>query len=190
MDLYEGLLSRRTVHKYEDRAVPEDALLRALEAARWAPNHKLTEPWRFCVVGEQTRARLGEVAARLGEKKAAGFPDDEKARQIERARSKIRDLPALLVISYTRSPDDAFRDREDYAAACCAVHNLQLSLWADGLGTQWSTGGVTRDDETYEILGVDREAEDIIGFLKVGYPKTVPQATRARTSAELTRRLP
>lgn len=190
MDLHEGLLSRRTIFKYERKDVPDDVLARALEAARWAPNHKLTEPWRFAVVGPETRARLGDVGARLGEAKAAGLPDDERARQVERARSKVGDLPALVVISYTRSPDDAFKDREDYAAACCAVHNMQLSLWADGVGSQWSTGGVTRDDETYEILGVDPDAEEIIGFLKVGYPEVVPAPRRKHDVDDVTRRLP
>ena len=56
MDLYEALLSRRTIYAFEDRPVPGEALLRALEAARWAPNHKLTEPWRFSVLGAETRA--------------------------------------------------------------------------------------------------------------------------------------
>jgi nitroreductase len=189
MELREALLSRRTVFRYSDRPVPDDALERALEAARWAPNHKLTEPWRFVVVGPETRARLGDVGARLGALKAAELPEAEKERQVARARSKVADLPALVVASYRRSPDDDFRDQEDYAAAVCALHNLVLSLWDDGLGAQWSTGGVTRDAESYEILGVAPEEEAIIGFLKVGYPAKVPTQTR-RALDEVVRRLP
>jgi nitroreductase len=189
VELYEGLIGRRTVYKYQEREVPEPALERALEAGRWAPNHKLTEPWRFTVVGAQTRARLGDVAARLGAKKAEGLPDEEKERQVARARSKIADVPALIVFSYTRSPDDDFRDREDYAAAVCAVQNVQLSLWADELGSQWSTGGVTRDGESYEVLGIDSDAESIIGFLKVGFPLKVPSVGR-KPLDDVTRRLP
>lgn len=190
MDLYDCLLSRRTVHKYEDRAVPEDALERALESGRWAPNHKLTEPWRFRVVGKETRERLGDVAERLGAVKAAHLVDEEKARMVVRARAKIVDVPALVVVSYVRTPDDEERDREDYASACCAVQNMQLSLWADGIGTKWSTGGLTRQDDTHEILDIDRAAEDIVAFLKIGYPEKRPEARRAVPLSGVTRRLP
>lgn len=188
MDLYEGLLSRRTIYRYEDRAVPDEAIERALEAARFAPNHKLTEPWRFHVVGKETKAQLADVAGRLARKKADGLTPDEAERQVERARNKIAKVPALVAVSYAKTPDDPFRDREDYAAVCCAVQNLMLSLWSEGIGTQWSTGGVTRDAESYRILGVP-EGEEIVGFLKIGYPERVP-TTRRRPLEEVVRRLP
>ena len=65
MDVYEALLSRRTVFKYEDAPVPDDVLDRALEAARWAPNHKLTEPWHQGQ-DEQQREELTEKAKHDG----------------------------------------------------------------------------------------------------------------------------
>jgi nitroreductase len=189
MELYEGLIGRRTVYKYQDRDVDDDAIDRALDAARWAPNHKLTEPWRFTVLGPTTRTRLGDVAARLGAKKAEGLPDEDRTRQVARARSKIADVPALIVVSYRRSPDDAFRDREDYAATCCAIQNLQLALWAQQLGCQWSSGGITRDNETYEVLDIAADLEEIIGFIKVGHPLKVPTMSR-RPLDEVARKLP
>lgn len=189
MELFEALVSRRTIHKYEDRPVPDEIIERALEAARWAPNHKLTEPWRFLVVGPETREALGRVAERLALEKAAHMPPEERDRQVKRAIEKVTKLPALVVITAARSPEDSFREREDYAAACCAAQNLQLSLWADGVGCQWGTGGVTRDAESYRILGLDKDAVDIIGFFKIGYPLDVPKVAR-RPLEELTRRLP
>lgn len=188
MELHEALLTRRTVYKVQDRPVPDDVIDRALDAARWAPNHRLTEPWRFVVVGPRTRLLLGGVAERLALEKAGSMPAEERDRQVKRAVEKLTRLPALIVIAYSRSPDDAFRDREDYAAAVCAAQNLQLSLWADGVGCQWSTGGVTRDDESYRILSLEKEAFDIIGFFKIGYPLEVP-ALKRRPLDEVTRRL-
>lgn len=189
MDLHEALRTRRTVYKLEDRPVADDVLERALEAGRWAPNHKLTEPWRFTKVGPQTRARLGRVAARLAEQKAADMPAAERERQVARAVEKITAAPALLVVSCLKSPDDAFREREDYASCACAVQNIMLSLWADGVGCQWSTGGVIRDDESYRVLGIDQVEEEIIALLKVGFPAKVPEIAR-RPLAEVSRRLP
>lgn len=188
MDLYEALLSRRTIYAFEDRPVPGEALLRALEAARWAPNHKLTEPWRFSVLGAETRAALGEVAARLGRDKAKGLSPEETERQVKRATEKVTKVPALVVVSQVRTPNDALRAREDYAAVACAIHNLVLSLWSEGVGCQWGTGGVTRDPETYRLLGIDPEAEEIVGLIKAGYPERVPPARR-RPLEDVVRRL-
>jgi nitroreductase len=158
MDLYEALLTRRTIFRYRDEPVPEAALERAFEAARWAPNHKLTEPWRFYVVGNQTKHALGAIAARLAEAKCQDRNADEIARQVERAQNKILQVPALVVVTQVRTPDDDFREKEDYAAVSLAIHNLVLSLWADGLGSQWSTGGITRDDSSYEALSISPDA--------------------------------
>lgn len=189
MDLYEALLNRRTVFKYEDAPVPDDVLDRALEAARWAPNHKLTEPWRFLVVGPQTRVRLAPVAERLAHDKCRKQGREASREIIDKQIKKVTDVPALIAVLNKKSPDDAFLEREDYAASSCAIHNLVLSLWADGFGAQWSTGGVTRDPETYRALGVDPTQWDIIGFVKVGRPEVVP-TSRRRPLDEVVTRLP
>lgn len=189
MNLWEAIRSRRTIYKFEDREVPEAALSRALEAACWAPNHKRTEPWRFVVVGPETRARLGAVAARLAVAKAGDVSSDERERQVQRATAKLTDLPCLVVMTTAKSPSDPLREKEDYAACACAAQNLQLSLWAEGIGCQWGTGGPTRDDESYAILGIDKQAEEIIGFFKVGYPKEVPSIGR-RPLDDVVTRLP
>ena len=178
MDLTDALLSRRTVYRFEDRPIPGDVLERALEAARWAPNHRLTQPWRFLVVGPETRQRLGPIAARLARVKAKDVSPDEVEAVIARQVKKVTGLPGLIVVTNRKTPDDPQREREDYAATCCALHNLVLQLWADGVGAQWGTGGLTRDDETYRALGIEAAADEIIGFVKCGYPAKVPRSER------------
>lgn len=178
MDLQEGLRTRRTVYKYTNRTIPPDVLNRCLDTARWAPNHKLTEPWRFLVVGENTRHHLGKVAKSIAKDKAGNASGAELEKIIEKQVRKIIDLPALVVIINRKTPDDSFREREDFAACVCALHNLVLALWAEGIGAQWSTGSMTRHPDALEILGVDSDVEDVIGFLKIGYPETIPQTRR------------
>lgn len=189
MDLYETLLSRRTVFRYRDEAVPEAALNRALEVARWAPNHKLTEPWRFYIVGPQTQSALADIASQLAVAKCEDRVAEEVARQVARARDKIAQVPMLLVVTQTRNTDDVFRAKEDYAAVSIAIHNLVLSFWSEGLGCQWSTGGLTRDPGSYQALSIDAEREEIVGFIKVGYPDKVPESKR-RPLSEVVQRLP
>ena len=68
------------------------------------------------------------------------------------------------------TPEDAFREEEDYAATVCATHNLVLSLWGNGIGSQWSTGAITRSKATYDAIRASPDEERIIGFIKIGHP--------------------
>jgi nitroreductase len=178
MTAYETLISRRTIYAFKPDPVPDDAIRRALEAGRWAPNHKLTNPTRFVVIGPQTRAAIGRVSGGITRMKSRDVTPERVAELVAQAENKIAANPALIAVMVRRSPDDAFREREDYAAACCALHNVVLALWSEGIGAQWGTGAVIRHAETLAILGADPATEEAIGFLKIGYPQEVPAARR------------
>ena len=161
----DAILTRRTVHHYDpDRAVDPQVLQHALQAARLAPNHKLTNPWRFAHPGPQTRQRITDIGLALK------CDDDTPAPRRERVRRKLADPPELLVVSQPRA-GDAFRAREDYAAVACAIQNLMLALWAQGVGSKWSTGDLTRHPDTYRALDIDPEREDIVAFVWIGHPR-------------------
>ena len=174
MNLQEALLSRRTVYRFEARDVPPSVLSAAFEAARWAPCHKHTNPWRFYELGPQIREKLLPLTTSLAKQKAAGLPPAQVEKGVAKAIGKIRDVPVLVAVTSARSVDDAFREKEDYAATTCAIHNWVLSLWGEGVGAQWSTGKITRHEATYEVLGIDPLREELVGFLKAGYPTKVP----------------
>lgn len=189
MNVHEALRSRRTVHRFRPEAVPDDVVGRALEAARWAPNHKLTNPWRFYWLGPKARVSIGQIAARLVEESSRTSRDeDPKIRAMcENAESKTQDSPVLIAVSSRRLDDDAFREREDFAATACAIQNMQLSFWADEVGAKWSTGAVTRDPRIYPILGADEAIERIVGFVKAGYPEHVPTVPRKELESVVSR---
>lgn len=189
MNVQEALLSRRTTYAFVDRPVPPEAIARALEAARWAPNHKLTEPWRFRVLGPETTAQVAAIAGRLAREKASSASEEDREKQGRRAEEKITGVPALVAVAQVRTPEDPFRDREDFAAVTCAIHNFVLSLWAEGIGCQWSTGAVTRHADTARRLGIEPPTLEIVGLLRIGYPAQLP-AARRRPLEEVARFLP
>ena len=167
----EGVLrGRRSIDLFQPEPVDPGVLMQAIEVARWAPNHRLTEPWRFYLVGTNTRRALVDLAAEL-DAEAKG----ERAGEARRAR--LEAIPAFFVLTSRRS-DDALLEREDYAACCCAVQNLMLFLWQRGVGVKWTTGRVTRHPRFYEILGIEREKEVVVGFFWYGVPKVVPVQRR------------
>lgn len=171
MSIREAILTRHTVQKYSTDPIPEGCIRRAIECALRAPNHKLTNPWRFRQVGPQTRGPLVEIGVELKREKAAQKGREFDSRTVDQLRAKLGNSPGLLIVTQVRT-DDPQRSREDYAACACAIQNLMLSLWGEGVGSKWSSGQITRDPRTYELTQIDPEVEEIIAFVWVGHSST------------------
>lgn len=164
------LSSRRTVHEFLPERIPRAIVEAALEAARWAPNHHRTEPWRFHLLGAQAQAALIALNTELV-RAAKG----DKAADIKAQR--WRTVPGWLVLTCARSAD-ALREREDYAACCCAAQNFMLALWSAGVGVKWTTGEVIREPRTYELLDLDPAREFIVGLFWYGRPAACGEQQR------------
>jgi nitroreductase len=164
------LRARRSIDLFAPDPVDRERLLAAIEVARWAPNHRLTEPWRFYLIGATTRRALVDLAVEL-DVAAKG----ERAGPVRRAR--LEAVPGMFVLTTPRS-DDALLERENYAACCCAAQNLMLYLWRQGIGVKWTTGGITRQQRFYDLLRIDSAKESIVGLFWYGVPKVVPSQKR------------
>jgi nitroreductase len=164
------LRGRRSIDLFAADPVGTDVVLAAIEVARWAPNHRLTEPWRFYLMGRETLRAFVDLAVEL-EVAAKG----ERAGPVRRAR--LEAVPGMLVLTSARS-EDALLERENYAACCCAAQNLMLYLWRQGIGVKWTTGGITRQQRFYELLGVDSKKESLVGLFWYGVPKVIPAQKR------------
>jgi nitroreductase len=186
MDTFELLTGRRTVHDYAAEQLPSGALTRALTCAIAAPNHRLTEPWRFVIAGQRAREQLVELSVQLKTPPGA----EARPELVANTRRKMLTPAALVVVSVVRQADPAV-SREDYAAVACAIQNFCLSLWAEGVGSKWSTGGVTSASQAYAILGIDPEREEIVGFVWAGMASGSPTKAKRRLQlADVVRQVP
>jgi nitroreductase len=147
VDVEEAIRTRRTHKVYGHKPVPQATLDELFELARWAPNHNLTNPWRFRVLGPESLARL---------KAAAGA---EAAAKLDRA-------PTLVVVSALEGGDPV-QDEEDYAAASVAAYIVLLAAHARGLAGYWRTPAVLRTPEGRSAVGVP-DGERAIGLLHLG----------------------
>ncbi len=173
----EVLRGRRTVNLYLQTPVPEELVRDAVKAATWAPNHHLTEPWRFVLPGERTVEKILDLCQRIvSEKKGADLALHK--------RESWSQKPGWLIVTCRRS-DDELRQNEDYAACSAAVQNFMLYLWKAGVGSKWTTGDITRDPRFFEILGVDQSEEFVVGLIWYGYPKLTPAQSRKELSEVL-----
>jgi nitroreductase len=174
----EVLRGRRTIELFLQTPVPKNLLNEAIDAAIWAPNHHVTEPWHFYSLGSETKERCLDlcrdiVTAKKGEK-AATFK-----------RESWSEKPGWLVVTCRRSEDE-LRQQEDYAACCAAVQNLLLYLWKAGVGSKWSSGGITRDSRFFDIVGIDEAESFVVGLIWYGYPKLTPTQSRRSLDEVLT----
>ena len=165
------------MHNFDNsRDVPDDVLHRAIEAATYAPNHKMTEPWLFRRLGTDAIEAIASL-------NAASIADPDKAAKKAKRWADIRNW---LVVTSRITPDDELLTREDYAATCCAVQNMQLSFAADGVGTKWTSGDIQRTPEFERICGVDGDAECVCGVIWYGYAAdgAAPAAPRRKLGVE------
>jgi nitroreductase len=150
VDVEHAIRTRRTHKAYRPEPVPPETLEQLFELARWAPNHHVTNPWRFRVLGPESLARLKEAAG------------PEAAAKLDRA-------PTLVVASVVETGDPV-QDEEDLCAAAVAAYIVLLGAHARGLGGYWRTPEVLRSAEGRAAVGVG-EGERVLGLLHLGAPR-------------------
>ena len=172
MDARKAIFNRRTIHFFENRTVSENIIRDSIEAANQAPCHRFTFPWRFYSVSLKKRMQILDLAIEIKSKKKR---IDENAEKI--IKEKYLNPSHLLITSQILNKDLTIQ-KEDYAACACAIQNLCISLASDGVFSKWSTGAITKEPKTYEILDMNSQIEEIIGFIWIGYGKNFPKISR------------
>jgi nitroreductase len=186
MRVSDALKQRRSIKRFTARAVTREEIEQLLDAAVLAPNHRLTEPWRFYVLGPEARHAYGLA---LGERKARKIEDPEQARAMrERVAQELRALPAMIVVAMVTSDNPEIRE-EDYAATMMAVEHVALRALELGLGTAIRSGGVMSDPAARAAAGV-AEQERIVAVVNVGERAEVPAGPKKTRAQELTRWVP
>jgi nitroreductase len=150
MDVETAIRTRRTHKAFAPEPLPREQIDELLELASWAPNHNLTVPWRFRVIGPETLRRLKEVAG------------PEGAVKLDRA-------PTLVVVSCVLRGDPV-EEEEDLHATAAASYIVLLAAHARGLAGYWRTPGILRSEEGRSSVGLPPE-ERFVGLLHLGHPR-------------------
>jgi nitroreductase len=164
VDTEEAIRTRRTQKAYAPEPVPREELDELLALAAWAPNHNLTNPWRFRVLGPRALERLKEAAG------------PEAAAKLDRA-------PTLVVASATQSGEDPVQDEEDVLATAAATYIVLLAAHGRGLAGYWRTPAVLRTEEGRAAVGVPG-GEHVLGLIHLGRPRQEKDPPARAPSAE------
>lgn len=147
----DAIRSRRTHKVFQAEPVEQETILELLDLARWAPNHKLTNPWRFRVLGPQARAALKQAA----DAESPGFG------------AKLDRAPTLICATFVADDDEA-RRQEDMLATAAACYIVLLAADARGLASYWRTVPVIETEAGRAALSISRD-ERVLGLLHLGY---------------------
>jgi nitroreductase len=147
VDVAEAIRTRRTHKAFGPDPVPRETVEELLELARWAPNHLLTQPWRFRVLGPETLERLAAVG-NAGE------------------LAKLRRAPTLIVVSAKKS-DEEWIAAEDVHATAAAAYIVLLAAHARGLASYWRTPKVLQSRPGQEVVGMAAD-EEFVGLIHLG----------------------
>jgi nitroreductase len=164
--LSELVRARRTTKVFGAEPVDRATIEELLELARWAPNHHLTNPWRFYVLGPGARQRLKDAAGRVG---------SESSAKLDRA-------PTLIAVGAALGGEDALQDEEDLLATGCAAFLVLLGAEDRGLAGYWRTPAVLRTDAGRAALGIPADVR-LIGLLHLG-PRRQQQPVPERAPLE------
>lgn len=145
----------------------DDAIIKQmLENANWAPNHGKTEPWRFFVFKGEGLASFAKFQSELYEEKtkAAGTFEERK---FEKMKNQPLRASHIIAIAMQRQESGKIPAIEEVEAVACAVQNMYLTATAYGVGSYWSSGGVTYWEEAKEFFGLGVD-DKLLGFFYIG----------------------
>lgn len=171
--------NRRSVfqQQYSGERVDDVIVAQMLENARWAPTHKLTEPWQFIVFTGDGLRKLGEQQAAIY-KRVTEANGSYKEERYQNLLTKTVLSSHIIAVGMKRDEKKSVPELEEIGAVFCAIQNMYLTAAAYGIGCYLSSGGVTYFEEAKELFGLDKD-DKLLGFMHIGIPKAqVPDSKR------------
>ena len=210
IDLVNLIQSRRSIRAWQDKPVPEDLLLRAVELATYAPNAGNQQNWFFYIILKKDVINAIADVVQASADKVASWPETAKFgetvdRMLKRS-SLFRAAPAAIAVAasqYQSAVEEilALREVEDpelkdegwrnianskIQSVSSAIAYLLLILHQMELGGLWMTGPMQAKGEIEQILQVP-QGMDLVAFIPVGYPAENPPPKARKDVKEVTR---
>ena len=182
MSIFQTIHERRSIKEFTARTVTREEIERLLEAVVQAPNHRMTEPWRFYVLGPKARSAYG---AALGRRKAKRVEDPEAAEAVILKVANVHEALPCMIASTLVLDENPEICEEDYAAVFMGLQNLSLAAHHMGLGAHIKSGAVMEDPLARSAVGV-ADGERIIATIHIGEPASMPERKSRKSAADFT----
>jgi 5,6-dimethylbenzimidazole synthase len=174
MNVYDAIRGRRDVRRFRPDPVPDEVLVRILDAAHHAGSVGFMQPWNFLVLRSlEVRRKVFELFDRENARAAENYSGDRRSLYDSLKLQGILDAPLNLVVTCDRSrggPHVLGRNTivdTDMYSTCCAIQNLWLAARAEGVGVGWVS--IFDPAAVNSLLSIP-EAVVLVCYLCVGYP--------------------
>jgi nitroreductase len=160
MDLFEAIRNRRSIRRFEDRPVPEDLVLKIIEAGQWAPSACNRQDWKFIIIDSK------EVKEKLLKETTAYF---------------VGKAPLLILVIYSNRTDN-LEYKDHLLTAAMAIQNMQLASYSLGLGS-CCVNNLPIKSRLRSILNIPRHY-DPVSLICLGFPKAVPKHLKRKETLD------
>ncbi|MAE10601.1 MAG: nitroreductase family protein [Dehalococcoidales bacterium] len=196
-DLESVIKGRYSVRSWQEKDIPEELLLKAIELATWAPSGGNQQNWQFyLVMNKYTIGAMADaVQNRAGQ--MAAWPGADEFLDVNRVAGRVgffRSASAVIAVTasqYQSAIDkllEANEGKDDAAglirrwrniadsriqSVSAAIAYLLLVLHQMGIGSLWMTGPMQAKEDIEKILKVPAGL-DLVALIPVGYPVDPP----------------
>ena len=170
-EINQVIKSRRSTKPrlFNGQKIKDEIIWQILENANWAPNHGLTQPWRYVVFTGSGLDKLAEFQAKLYKKLTT--VDQFKPDKYERMQSNLLKSSHVVAICMQRQQTGKIPEIEEIEAVACSVQNMALTAAAYEICSFWGSGGITYTSELKEFLSLKKQ-DKCLGYLYLGYSDT------------------
>jgi len=180
MTVIEALKNRRAIRNYTTQPVEKEKIEQILQAATYAPNDRMREPWHFYVIQDDAMKRYEELANFYLQER---FPT--KPNLVESSLKVVQTTPVAIVVTADIVENDADATADNVFAVCSAIMSMWLAAEELGLGFVWRTRGVglVHDPRMHTFIGAN-ESQKVVGTIFIGYPEEQELKDKKRSPIE------
>ncbi len=153
----EAIRQRRSIRRFTDEDLPDDAIRAILEAGRWAPSGKNNQPCRFLVV-------------RRGDPRQQGLAACTSYKRIV--------LAAAVNLAVFLDKGSMYHVMKDHQSAGACIQNMLLAAHALGYGAVWLGEIFNQEPQVHQVLGTDPGMYAFMALLAMGRPAETGRSTR------------
>ncbi len=174
--------TRRSVARFRPDPIPDGLVETLLETAVYAPNHRLTEPWRFVLISDQGVQQYAAIRQAMALPSLKAMSEAKREQIADDIYRKFSTVPAYLLVIMAENGTFEIAE-EDYAACAALIQNFLLLAWERGIGSCWKS--FKNDPRLREFVGLQAR-EKVVGIIHLGYPEAVPSSKRQSARERLT----
>lgn len=186
MDVMEAIKTRRSIGKVKDEKVPKELIEKVIEAATFAPNRYITEPWRFFVISGDGRRALSRLMEDIALDSGIDPNSEEGKKKIEKQKNKPFRAPVIIAVAAEVTEDKKVIRLEELGATYAAIQNMLLAAHSLGLSSYWKTGKACYSSKMKEFFGL-KEKDEVLALIYLGYSDAKKNIISRKSGDSLTK---